>query len=448
MSVEALTGTDESFDPFFAQTRPHPGQKEATNNIAIFLGQSKLVHRSNGTEASLRQDRYSIRTASQWIGPVLEDLLLANKQVVTELYSVTDNPVIDGAKARILHGGNSQAKAIISAMEKSWIASETRRQCIELINPATSRGLPPNLGVNEPSVSFIWKGTDIFVSALQSELGFLANLIGSHVQTAEMGNQALLSLALISGRFTLDAIAVLSQLAAAHLLALCQAFDLQVMQIRFLEDFEEEFIDLICKAFSMTLKQSTELHTLSEALWQRFRKQLNDTTGLDSDKRFEHIAYSLQPAILLRLTPCAESVVALELWTQQCAAPAYKRYQVNRSNYLQRPDARPFLGRASSRIYSFVREKLSIPFVNENNIRTPVVEKEEFLLNEASYSKDEESPATIGSYISTIYQSIRNVALYSVTIGCLQEIVTMHELSPPLGTTSMSPTETAKVPYT
>ena len=302
--------------------------------------------------------------------------------------------------------------------------------------------------MNEPSVSFIWKGTDIFVSALQSELGFLANLIGSHVQTAEMGNQALLSLALISGRFTLDAIAVLSQLAAAHLLALCQAFDLQVMQIRFLEDFEEEFIDLICKAFSMTLKQSTELHTLSEALWQRFRKQLNDTTGLDSDKGFEHIAYSLQPAILLRLTPCAESVVALELWTQQCATSAYKRYQVNRSNYLQRPDARPFLGRASSRIYSFVREKLSIPFVNENNIRTPVVEKEEFLLNEASYSIDEESPATIGSYISTIYQSIRNVALYSVTIGCLQEIVTMHELSPPLGTTSMSPTETAKVPYT
>ena len=156
MSVEALTGTDESFDPFFAQTRPHPGKKEAANNIAVFLGQSKLVHRSNGTEASLRQDRYSIRTASQWIGPVLEDLLLANKQVVTELCSITDNPVIDGAKARILHGGNSQAKAIISAMEKVRQACQTigrmlSVQCIELINPATSRGLPPNLGVSVSS---------------------------------------------------------------------------------------------------------------------------------------------------------------------------------------------------------------------------------------------------------------------------------------------------------
>jgi histidine ammonia-lyase len=44
---------------------------------------------------SLRQDRYSIRTASQWLGPVLEDLLLAHKQVTIECNSVTDNPLVD-----------------------------------------------------------------------------------------------------------------------------------------------------------------------------------------------------------------------------------------------------------------------------------------------------------------------------------------------------------------
>ncbi|MCJ1427036.1 hypothetical protein MMC29_004939 [Sticta canariensis] len=91
MSVEALGGTDESCHPFFAKVRPHPGQEESARYIYAYLAGSKLVHRSDGSEeASLRQDRYSIRTVS----PVLEDLLLAHQQVIIEADSVTDNPLV------------------------------------------------------------------------------------------------------------------------------------------------------------------------------------------------------------------------------------------------------------------------------------------------------------------------------------------------------------------
>lgn len=107
MSVEALCGNIESFDPFFAKVRPHEGQIEASHNIYSFLLGSQLVQNPDGSEeGSLRQDRYSIRTASQWLGPVLEDLLLAHRQVSIECNSVTDNPLIDGS--RVLHGGNFQ----------------------------------------------------------------------------------------------------------------------------------------------------------------------------------------------------------------------------------------------------------------------------------------------------------------------------------------------------
>ena len=106
-------------------------------------------------------------------------------------------------------------------------------QCTELISPATNRGLPPNLVADEPSESFITKGMDLMVAALQAELGFLANPVGSHLQTAEMGNQALNSLALISARYTLTSLEVLSKLVAAHLFALCQALDLRAMHIQF-----------------------------------------------------------------------------------------------------------------------------------------------------------------------------------------------------------------------
>lgn len=131
MSVEALRGTDESFDAFFAAVRPHPGQIEAAGNIRGFLAGSKLVQRNDGSEAeTLRQDRYPIRTAPQWLGPILEDLRLASQQITMECNSVTDNPLIDidldrSDNARILHGGNLQAKAITSAMEKVRLAAQT-----------------------------------------------------------------------------------------------------------------------------------------------------------------------------------------------------------------------------------------------------------------------------------------------------------------------------------
>lgn len=117
MCVEALLGNPESFHPFFAETHPHPGQAESARNILAFLRGSQLACTSDGKDVSLRQDRYSIRTAAQWIGPVLEDLLLAHQQIGIECSSATDNPLIDKA-GNSLHGGNFQAKAVTVATEK------------------------------------------------------------------------------------------------------------------------------------------------------------------------------------------------------------------------------------------------------------------------------------------------------------------------------------------
>lgn len=375
MSVEALAGTDESFDPFFAEVRPHPGQEEAARNIYAFLAGSQLVHKNDGQEeASLRQDRYSIRTASQWIGPVLEDLLLAHQQVSIEINSVTDNPLVDVANKRLLHGGNFQAKAITAAMEKARQSCQTLGrmltvQCTELINPATNRGLPPNLVVDEPSESFIWKGTDIMIAALQSELGFLANPVGSHVQSAEMGNQALNSLALISARYTLDALDVLTQISAAHLIALCQALDLRVMKRRFLETFKPNFDAMTRSVFGGL--SNDWLDTVIITLFAAFKRGFDQTTVMDSGKRFPFIINSLQPRIIEVAPNSLETLVALKEWTKNCSKLALQDYLLTREAYIGAPDAVPYLGLASRHLYSFVRNKLRVPFMQEDTIRTP-----------------------------------------------------------------------------
>ena len=318
MSVEALRGSDESFEPFIGRIRPHPGQIDSAKNIKAFLKGSKLLNRHDSqNEATLRQDRYSLRTASQWIGPVLEDFGLAHDQLTIELNSVTDNPLIDTATTRVLHGGNFQARAVTSAVEKlrqglQSIGRMLFTQCTELINPATSWGLPPNLCSDDPNNSFLFKGLDVVIAALTSELGFLANPVGSHVQTAEMGNQSLNSLGLVSARYTLEAVDVLSQIASAHLLALCQALDLRTIEIEGRKD-----------------------------------------------------------------TP---------------------------------PNAMPYIGQASQRMYHFIRKDLGIPFLGEDH-----------LASTKAATLDGSTPS-MGLYNTRVYESIRSGRLYDVVLESLKDV--------------------------
>ena len=52
----------------------------------------------------------------------------------------------------------------------------------ELTNPDLNKGLPENLGADDPSLSFTMKGVDANITAYMSELGFFAKSVTSHVQ--------------------------------------------------------------------------------------------------------------------------------------------------------------------------------------------------------------------------------------------------------------------------
>ena len=375
MSVEALCGAKESFDRIFANVRPHPGQVEAAHNIHGLLADSKLATDSGDHgEGSLRQDRYSIRTASQWIGPILEDFLLAHRQVTIECNSVTDNPLIDiDRDGKSFHGGNFQAKAITSAMEKTRSGLQSLgqmmfAQCTELINPRLNFGLPPNLTADEPSESYIMKPLDIMIAALQSELGFLSNSAGSHVQSAEMGNQALNSLALISARYTHTALDVLAQLTSAHVFALCQALDLRAMRLKFLEYFKPRLMDDTEEILAGVFGNKAELQDLKSLLWLRFNLLLDQTPSMDMTPRFTYIFRSLQPVVLDAASPLAETILSLRTWTVRCSERAIESFLNSRDEYFRCPDATPLLGIASRRIYRHIRTELSIPFLRTKDL--------------------------------------------------------------------------------
>jgi len=97
MGVEALLGTQASFDPFIHdECRPHPGQVEVARTIYNLLDGSSFATGADHEEDEanidddkgvLRQDRYPLRTSPQFLGPQVEDILSALDTITQECNS-------------------------------------------------------------------------------------------------------------------------------------------------------------------------------------------------------------------------------------------------------------------------------------------------------------------------------------------------------------------------
>ena len=422
-TVEAISGSTEGFSSFLSDIRPHPGQTECAANILAFLAKSKLVTEFDDASESLRQDRYSTRTSPQWIGPVLEDIMLAYNQVSVEIDSVTDNPVIDPKTGRFIHGGNFQARSITSAMDKTRLACHTLgqmlfAQCTELINPHTSVGLPPNLVVDEPNESYMWKGTDIMIAALQAELGYLSSPT-THVQFAEQGNQAINSLALISARYTMTALDILSQMMAAHIVAICQALDLRILQIKFFNNFELKFKGLTNKLLESEYDQ-TDKESVSLTLWKAFVRQTQSTSQIPSRQRFEKAVGSLLQSVIAFSRKSEQSLTTILEWNSDCIEEATSTYQKVRSDHLRQPNTDEFLGDSSKALYNFVRNRTGVPFFGEAYI-VPA----EWQVGKAQ-GAEPHYHHSMGEMITAVYGAIRSGALYAVLADVLKETAQSH----------------------
>ncbi|KAE8309620.1 L-Aspartase-like protein [Aspergillus transmontanensis] len=367
LSVEALRGSTESFHSFIAEVHHHDGQAEVATNVLSLLQTSQLARGEQATtvRTGLVQDRYSLRTASQWLGPQLEDLLLADHQIGIELNSTTDNPLVDSAARTTYSGGNFQAASVTSAMEKTRLALQMIgkllfTQSTEMVDPNLHNGLPTNLVADDLSLSFTMEGVDINMAVYMAELAYLANPVSTHVQTAEMHNQALNSLAFVSARYTMQAVDLVPMMTACSLYVACQALDLRVLQLSFFKILQPL------------------LEELQEAC-----QHLHD--------RCEKVIDILLPTILRYLTRVDRQersdvrlIRVLNGW-KEGVIPKY-------------------LGPGTRIIYAAIRHQLHVPF-HRGFIEHPVE-------GEPSVNNiDGRDKKTIGGWISVIYQALRDGAL-------------------------------------
>ncbi|KAL4955345.1 L-Aspartase-like protein [Aspergillus filifer] len=402
MTAEALLGTARNFDPYIADVRPHPGQREVAANIHRFLSDSKLTldHKHSASINELAQDRYPLRTASQWIGPHVENMALALSQVSIELNSTTDNPLFDAAKGEIHHGGNFQASVITNAMEKTSSAMQSLGKLIftqhsELLNPMLSKGLPPNLCADDPSLSYALKGVDINMASYMSELGYLNTPISNFVQTADVNNQPVNSLALIGARYAADAVEVFSLMIASHIYALCQAVDLREMH----RTFESEAKKKMVKVTSDILGTVPEADV--ESVWAEIMHHWNKHTSLDHDARAKtSVSNALGTLFTLLAKNDAGAVDASKVshWQINLTGILTKSCADTRKAYMASPPQGSLLCSSSAKIYTFIRQTLRVPMHRG-------------LVDHPTYtgpgSDDGSEKKTIGTHIGIIYAALR-----------------------------------------
>jgi len=148
LSVEALLGTDRPYDERVQRIRPHPGQLVSAANLRALLSGSALMASHRHSRHAV-QDASSLRCAPQVHGAVRDVLAYARAVIGTELGAVVDNPVIvpDGEVMTTgnFHGEPLAFAADMLAMALSELASISERRVDRMLDPASSRGLPPFL---------------------------------------------------------------------------------------------------------------------------------------------------------------------------------------------------------------------------------------------------------------------------------------------------------------
>ncbi len=155
MTLEALKGTREAFNPLIFETRAHLGEAKTARNMLKLLGKTSPIAESHLNCGNV-QDAYSLRCIPAVHGATKDSVQRVTEVLEVEANSSTDNPLVFAKENKILSCGNFHGEPIAFQLDYlgiclSALASISECRIEKLINPSMS-GLPaflaPNGGLN------------------------------------------------------------------------------------------------------------------------------------------------------------------------------------------------------------------------------------------------------------------------------------------------------------
>ncbi|KAL5479831.1 hypothetical protein EMCRGX_G023420 [Ephydatia muelleri] len=214
LSIEALLGTDNAYDPRIHQQRCHPGQQQSA-----YVLRTLLKHDSEFRGPQL-QDAYSLRCIPQVHGVTRDTLTFVHTIIETEMNSATDNPMIFSDDNEIVSGGNFHGEypgkaADYLAIAVHEIANMSVMRIERLLNGAYSKGLP-----------------NFLVGSKEGLNSVSENKVLTHPSTVDSistcgGTEDHVSMGAFAARKALQVAEHVEYVLAIEMIAACQAIDLR-----------------------------------------------------------------------------------------------------------------------------------------------------------------------------------------------------------------------------
>lgn len=234
-----------SFDDYFSAELNGVKKQNGQNRIAEIerriLKDSKLIrkreehffngkHRNDYVIADKVQEYYSIRCVPQILGPIYDTIEYAEKILINEANSASDNPVVHAEKNNIFHGGNFHGDYISLEMDKLKIVMTKlsmllERQINYLMNDRLNSKLPPFVNLGKLGVNFGMQGTQFTATSTVAENQTLSFPNYVHSISNNNDNQDIVSMGTNSAQFARKVIDNSYQVLAIELLTIVQSID-------------------------------------------------------------------------------------------------------------------------------------------------------------------------------------------------------------------------------
>ncbi|MCB2311671.1 histidine ammonia-lyase [Clostridium tagluense] len=224
LSLEALRGIRDAFDPRIHILRPHRGQMQTAKNILNLTEGSTFIT----SQGEIRvQDAYSLRCVPQVHGASKDALEYIKSKVEIEINSVTDNPIVT-EEGDVISGGNFHGQPMAISFDflgiaMAEMASISERRLERLINYQLN-DLPAFL-VKEGGLNSGFMITQYAAAALVSENKILAHPASVDSIPSSANQEDHVSMGTIAARKGRDIIENVQRVLATEILASCQAID-------------------------------------------------------------------------------------------------------------------------------------------------------------------------------------------------------------------------------
>jgi len=228
LTIEALNGITDAFDPKVHNARGHLGQINSADNLLKILKGSSMTTRQGEMRV---QDPYSLRCTPQIHGATKDALEFIKSKVETEMNAATDNPLIFTEEEEVISGGNFHGQPMALPFDFLGIAiaelaNISERRLERLVNPALSNGLPAFL-TRKGGVNSGFMIVQYSAAALVSENKVLAHPASVDSIPSSANQEDHVSMGTIGARKARDILENTKKVIAMELMGACQAIDIR-----------------------------------------------------------------------------------------------------------------------------------------------------------------------------------------------------------------------------